>query len=167
MSDQQFEARAGRQRRLLLLILGLALVTACAFFTVRITFYDLCTRSFDRSAEAVARSYAEAVAAGDYSRIENCWVRDQYFSVDAGCSEICLSHASGKQFTVTGMRVGEERTGESGRRILDVQVNAACPGGAPVAGVLVLDALSGQVPWRHWRVNESTVGGSVASPWCQ
>lgn len=167
MSDEEFVARAARQRRMLVVLLALALVMLCAALAVRNTFYDLCTASFERGAETVARSYTAAVAAGDFNRIESCWVRPQYFNVEAGCSEICLSRAAGKQFTIAGLQVGEERTGEDGRNILDVQVSATCPGGEQESGVLVLDALSAQVPWKHWRVNESTVGGTVAEPWCQ
>jgi len=48
-----------------------------------------------------------------------------------------------------------------------VQVNVTCADGEQESGVLVLDALAGQVPWKHWRVNESTVGGTVAEPWCR
>lgn len=167
MADEQFVARAARQRRIFILIFGLVLVAACAGFAVRNTFYDLCTASFDRSAEAVARGYTDAVSAGDYNRIENCWVRSQYFRVEAGCSEICLSRVVGTQFTISGLQVGEERTGQDGRSVLDVRVSVTCPGGEQASGVLVLDALSAQVPWKHWRVNESTVGGSVAAPWCR
>jgi len=167
MADEQFVARAARQRRILILVLGLALVAACAVFAVRNTFYDLCSASFDRSAEAVARGYTTAVSTGDTGRIENCWVRPQYYNVEAGCSEICLSRSVGTQFSISDLRVGEEHTGEDGRSVLDVQVNATCADGEQESGVLVLDALSAQVPWKHWRVNESTVGGTVAEPWCR
>lgn len=166
MSDDQFINRAARQRKLIIVLLVLATSGACLFFAVRNTFYDRCTASFDRSPQAVAQHYLAAVAGGDADRAQSCWVREQFFNLEAGCSEICLLRALGSGFTVTSLQVGEPRTTAEGRSAIEVQVEASCPDGSVNSGTLVFDSLASNIPWKHWRVNQSSVGGNAADAWC-
>ena len=61
MADRIYVERAAQRRKLLLLVAALALLAACAGFGARNLFFDRCTASFERSPEAVARSYVQAV----------------------------------------------------------------------------------------------------------
>ena len=166
-SDQQFVARAARQRRITILLLTLGISAACVFLAVRNTYYDLCTNSFDRSPETVVRSYLAAISGGDLNRVEHCWVRTEYFKTDTGCSEICLSRVVGSDFTVAETSLGLPYAGLDGRSNLDARVTVNCPNGSEHTGVVVLDALGSAVPWKHWRVAQSSVGGNNAAVWCQ
>lgn len=167
MSDQVHVARAARRRRIIILLFILAVSAACAMFAVRNTFYDMCTASFDRDPRSVVTSYLDAISRGDVDHAQNCWVRDRYFAIEAGCSEICLQRAAGMNFTVQSVRVGEPYTTEEGRSALEAQVNVTCTNGSQETGSVMLDAVAGSVPWKHWRVNSGSAGGSAADPWCR
>jgi len=168
MSSDQFYARqASRQRRMILLAgLGLLLL-ACAFAGVRNAFYDRCTASFDRGAESVAQSYLAAIRDGNASRVQDCWDHQQYYELEAGCSEICLSRLMGAQFEVIELTPGEPIEAENARQQMWVDVSARCPAGEDVSGQILLDSVSANVPWKHWRVLQSSVGGSPAQRWCE
>lgn len=166
MADDHFVLRAARVRRLITVLLVLVVSGACMFFAVRNTFFDRCTNSYERGAETVTQSYLTALAGGDAARTQSCWVREQFFKLEAGCSEICLTKVLGSGFTVTATQVGVAYETESRRSALDVQVAVQCPDGSQHSGVLVLDSLAGFVPWKHWRVSASTVGGTAVDAWC-
>jgi hypothetical protein len=165
--DEQYQARAARQRRMVILAGTLLALAACVFFAVSNTFYDRCTNSFERGADAVARSYLQALSQGDLDRVQNCWVRTAYFEVGSGCSEVCLSRVLGVPVQVQAVQVGQPALSGDGRARLEAEVQVTCPDGSPASGQLVLDSVTGAVPWKHWRVIESTVGGTAAQPWCR
>ncbi len=167
MSDQVHVARAARQRRIFILLLILATSAACLMFAVRNTFYDMCTTSFDRDPRSVVTSYLAAISRGDLDHAQNCWVRAQYFAIEAGCSEICLQRAAGTNFTVQNITLGEPYSAQSGRAALDAEISVACADGSQETGSILLDAVAGPVPWKHWRVNSGSAGGSAADPWCR
>lgn len=164
-SDQYFAQRASRQRRMLILAGLLVLLLLCGLLAVRNAFYDRCTASFDRSADSVIQSYLGAIRAGDLPRVQSCWDRAQYYEIEAGCSEICLSRLMGMQFDVAEVSAGAPEQA-AGRARMDVAVSLVCPDGSAHSGTLVLDAVGGDVPWKHWRVLQSEVGGSPAQRWC-
>ncbi len=164
-SDQFFAQRAARQRRIYFLA-GIAVVLVlCALLTVRNAFFDRCTASFDRSAETVVQSYLNAIRAGDLNRVQHCWDRAQYYELEAGCSEICLSRLMGIQFEVADVSFGAVEQVDSRAR-MQVNVSLVCANGTTPSGGLVLDAVGADLPWKHWRILQSEVGGTPAQRWC-
>jgi hypothetical protein len=167
MGDQAYQRKASKQRKRIILSIIALVVIGCAAFTVSNTFYDRCTRSFNRQPEVVLSSYLDAVSQGDLDRVENCWERNAYFDLNSGCSEICISRLMGTKYQVTGAAVGQPTAGENGRSSLKASAKAVCQNGETVTGEAVLDAVAGQIPWKHWRIIRSSIGGSSAALWCQ
>jgi hypothetical protein len=169
MSDAYYQERAKRRNRLLLLAAALAVVALLIFLGIRALFYDACTGSFERSPEAVVRTYVEAVSRGDAPTAQECWEHQTYYNLEAGCSEICLSRAYGAPYKIIDLAVVEPYTTEDGRANLQATVSVACTtgGGETYSGEITLDSVSGNVPWKHWQIVHSTVGGTVAESWCK
>lgn len=165
--DEHYQARASRQRRILVIVGVLVVMAACAFFAINNTFYDRCTASFNRDPQAVVSSYLDAISKGDLNRVQNCWVRANYFDINSGCSELCLSRVLGTAYAIKKVDVGQPVTAENGRGTIQAGVTVTCPGGADASGEITLDAVAGGVPWKHWRVARSTIGGSATQPWCK
>ncbi len=168
MSDAYYQERAKRRTRRLLLVGALVALFACAVFGVSSLFYDACTGSFDRAPEAIVSSYLDAVRTGDAARAQECWEHETYYDLGAGCSEVCLSRALGVPFEVQEMEVGPAESTPDGRAQRLATVMVTCTGSGQSYGAeIMLDSVAGDVPWRHWSIISSTVGGTVAQPWCQ
>lgn len=168
MSDAYYQERAARRTRSLLIAGGLLLVAGCLAAAVLSLFYDACTRSLDRSAEAIVRTYAEAVSRGDAAVAQECWQHEAYYDLDTGCSEICLSRVLGVPFHVAELSMGTSEDTPDGRSHLVATVSAVCTeSGLGYTSTILLDSVSGNWPWRHWSIIESGLGGTVAEPWCK
>jgi len=166
MSDVFYQERARRRNRRLLIGGGLLAILACAVFGVSSLFYDACTRSFDRSPEAVVRSYVEAVSEGDARLAQECWEHETYYDLEAGCSEICLSRVLGTPWELLDMSVADPQVTDAGRATRLVGVLMRCTAtGETLTGDVLLDSIASDVPWRHWTIVHSTVGGTTAEAW--
>ena len=73
MSDAYYQQRARQRTRRLLIAGGLLALFACAVAGVVSLFYDACTGGFDRTPDAVVRSYLDAVRRGDAAVAQECW----------------------------------------------------------------------------------------------
>jgi len=168
MSDAYYQERARRRVRVWVTIGALAIVAVCAAGGVGSLFYDACTKSFDRAPQAVVSAYVEAVKRGDGQVAQECWERNRYFDLEAGCSEICLTRVLGAQYEVLDLTVGSPSTTPEGRANVVVTTSVACTeGGQGHTAEIVLDSVRSNVPWRHWAIVRSTFGGTVAEPWCK
>lgn len=87
--------------------------------------------------------------------------------MDTGCSEMCLSKILGNQFDIMSTEFGEElRTNDSGSN-MDVKVKVICSGSDEQhEAEITLNITVQNYPWRHWHIIFSTLGGTVAEPWC-
>jgi hypothetical protein len=168
MSDAYYQERATRRTRTLLIAIGLVALVACVVGGVASLFYDACTRSFDRSPQAVVSAYAEAVERADQAVAQECWEHETYYDLEAGCSQVCLSRALGAQYDVIDMALGPVHATPGGRANLEVTVSVVCTeGGQEHTAEVLLDSVGGNVPWKHWAIIHSTVGGTVAEAWCK
>ncbi len=166
MSDQIYRERAARRTRLILATVAIVVAVGCAVAAGLSAFVDDCTGGFDRAPEAVVRAYARAVSGGDGVTARRCWVPQAYFDMESGCSEFCLGAALGGGFEVVGLEVSPAAGAPPGRARLAAQVMVACESGELHSGVLTLDGLSRDLPWRHWKIIRSEMGGSYTQPWC-
>jgi hypothetical protein len=74
----------------------------------------------------------------------------------------------GNQFEITSIEYGEEITTDDGRLTLDVSVSATCLANNDYhEAEITLDTAAQNYPWRHWHIIYSTLGGTVAEPWCE
>jgi hypothetical protein len=128
---------------------------------------DGCTRSFDREPKSVVVSYLEAFATGDLAAAERCWDKYAYYDVESGCSEICMSRNIGTGFSILEVELGSDIEVGTSREELEVTVKVTCPSGTIEQGMVRLDSVRADVPWKHWRVLESSVGGTSPEPWCK
>ena len=168
MSDAYYEEQARQRTRRLIIVGAAVVVVACVVIGIVSLFRDACTRSFDRSPEAVVSAFVEAVGRGDLPVTQECWEHETYYDLEAGCSEICLSKVLGAPYELIDVSVGEPYTTPDSRANLEATVSVACvKGGETHTGEIVLDSVAGNVPWRHWAIVSSTFGGTVAEPWCQ
>lgn len=166
VSDTLYREQAARRNRARLLIGAIALVIACLVFASYSALQDSCTGGFERDPQSVVESYVEAIASGDARAAAACWHHLAYMDIEAGCSEICLSRLVGTDFQLQDVQLGPE-TNESGRARLVASIAAACPDGTQHTGEISLDSIAADVPWRHWKIVESTFGGPLSDPWCQ
>jgi hypothetical protein len=168
MSDAYYQERAARRTRTLLVVGGLVLVIACVVAGVASLFYDACTKSFDRSPEAVVSAFVDAVARGDAQVAQECWEHETYYDLEAGCSEICLSRVFGAQFEVVDLVLDSSSITTDGRANLPARVAITCTeSGEEHVAEIVLDSVGSNVPWKHWAIIHSTFGGTVAEQWCK
>lgn len=168
MSDDLYRQQSARRARMIGLILGGLALVACAVLGVINLYRDDCTGGFDRAPQAVVRSFIEAISRGDGEAVRRCWQPQAFFSLEAGCSEICLSRVLGIDYRIQQIEVGNPSITNEGRARLTVRVVLSCPEGeARYEGEVLLDGIAQELPWRHWKIIHSTVGGALASPWCQ
>jgi hypothetical protein len=168
MSDAYFQARARRRTRLLAIAAAIVVVILLVLFGIWTLFHDTCTGSFERSPTAVVSAYLDAVSRGNVPGAQGCWEHEAFYALEAGCSEICLSKVYGAQFQVAELTTGEPYTTPNGRANLQATVSIACTeGGQTHTAEILLDSVSSDLPWRHWAIIHSTLGGSVADPWCK
>jgi hypothetical protein len=168
MSDAYYQERARRRTRVLLVAGALLAVVVCTAAGIASLLYDACTRSFDRSPQAVVSAYVDAVARGDLPVAQECWEHHTYYDLEAGCSEICLARVLGSRYERVDLELGQPSVTPAGRANLLATVSIACtPGGELHTAEILLDSVAGDVPWKHWAIVHSTLGGTVADPWCQ
>jgi hypothetical protein len=168
MSDAYYQERSARRTRILLMVGGIVVVVICIVAAVASVFYDACTKSFDGSPQAVVEAYVEAVRKGDSEVAQECWEHETFYELDAGCSEICLSRFYGAEFEVGDVVIGQPVGTSEGRSNLSATVPIVCTdtGDEHVAEIL-LDSVGSNLPWRHWTIIQSTLGGSTAEQWCK
>ena len=167
MTDTYYRERMARRNRQLALIAALVLAPIIVYLLAHTMYYDNCTGGYDREPEAVARSLLAMIRGGDREALARCWDNRAYYDLSAGCSEICLQRALGTQFEVIEARMSEPYRTEAGRLNLLVTATVACPDGRRQAGEITLDTIGANLPWRHWKVIHSTMGGSIGQPWCK
>jgi hypothetical protein len=168
MSDAFYQERARRRTRRFVVAVALVSLVGCLVAGVLALFYDACTRSFDRSPQAVVQAYVEAVRNGNAPQAQECWEHGAYYDLEAGCSEVCLSRFYGTPFEVRDLAVGTPYTTAAGRANLEASLSIACTGSdeAHTAEIL-LDSIGSGLPWRHWAIVRSELGGTAVSAWCQ
>lgn len=167
MSDQPYHQRGATRAKALWVILGVALTFGCIYIVVVGLFRDDCTNSLDRSPREVTRSYLEAVSGGEVLDAQACWQRETYFDLDAGCSEVCLVLVYGNQFDLVDVQLMQPTTTSRGRANVQSEVSIVCTvSGETHRGEIVLESVGRDLPWRHWEIVRSGVGGTVAEPWC-
>jgi hypothetical protein len=168
MSDAYYQERAARRSRTLLIAGALVAVLVCVAAGVGSLLYDACTRSFDRSPQAVISAYVEAVSRGDAEAAQECWEHETFYDLEAGCSEVCLSKALGAGYSLSGVDLGPPQATADSRSQIQAVVDLTCAqSGEPHTAELVLDSVGGNVPWKHWSIVRSTLGGTFAEPWCR
>jgi hypothetical protein len=168
MSDQFYREQAARRARKLWIAGGLVAFIACLGLGIFSLYYDSCSGGFDRSPEAVVRSYANAVGEGRADRAQACWERDAFFNLESGCSELCLQAVMGNEFDVSSVELGVPVPAEGGRTRLPAQVSLTCQAnGESHTADILLDTAGRGYPWRHWHIVVSSLGGTVAEPWCR
>lgn len=167
MSDTYYRERAARRARWAGIVGGLVVLAILTALGVRSLYYDPCTRGFERAPEAVAAAYVAALIHGDAAGARSCWQHQAYYDLAVGCSEICLSRLGVAPFTVESVAPEPPTVTEAGRANVMVAVSVLCKGsGARETGELVLDSVRANVPWKHWVIVSSTVGGTAAKAWC-
>lgn len=168
MSDQYYREKFNRELRLLLAVLGIAIVFTCVILFVINLFRDACTHNFDRSPNAIINSYIDAINRGDLTQVQECWQHDAYYDLAAGCSEICLSHSMGMQVRVLDIQLSPPMITEKGRANLQANILLACDNtGENHYGELILESVKEDLPWKHWEIIQSDIGGTVGKPWCK
>lgn len=168
MSDEFYRQKAARRTRIIWLVIGLIAAGGCIYFSITRIFWDTCTQSFQRSPQVVAESYVQAIQQGNLEQTRRCWVDLAYFDLETGCSEICLQRVAGTDFQIDFIEISEATLTEDGRAQRQAQVNVTCPeSGQQHTGELTLDSIRQNVPWQHWKITYSTVGGPLSEPWCQ
>lgn len=168
MSDTYYRERAARRTRLIWTVVGIIVTLACLFFAVNRIFWDVCTQSFTRNPEAVARSYIEAISSGDAEQPRRCWVDQAYFDLETGCSEICISRLVGTPMQVKEIEVSPVEITSAGRAQHSVRITVTCEDQKQeFSGEILLDSIRQNVPWQHWKIISSTAGGPLSAPWCQ
>lgn len=139
-----------------------------AFVVILGLFQDDCTKGLDRSAEGVVTSYLDAVSSGDVVSAQACWQRDAYYEANSGCSQACLVKVYESRFELAELHFGEPASKSSGEQQLRAEIEVLCTeSGATHKGDIILDMVAQDCPWRHWEIIYSTIGGTVANPWCR
>jgi len=168
MSDVHYQQQAARRARLLWIAAALIIALSLGALLVRALFRDTCTECFARDPRSVVSSFAQAVTGSDWDRVSACWERTAFYSLDAGCSEVCLSRLLGMPYELVGISLGEPYHTDAGRTRLLATVTVRCvASGEEETGDLLLDTVGANLPWRHWKIVESTFGGPLSDPWCQ
>ena len=167
-SDQYYRELTNRRRATTLMAVILIATLGCLASFGFSVLHDGCTESFDRDPRSVVESYLRAFAIGDLPVIEGCWAKYAYDEVKSGCSEICIGRNIGSGFSIVGVELGTiVEVVETNRAQMEVEVWVACPSGTIEEGQVTLDSTRTDVPWRHWRLVSSTIGGTVPEPWCR
>jgi hypothetical protein len=168
VSDTYYRELARKRARRWWMATAAAIVIILTLLGLRGLLYDSCTRSYDRSPEAVVRTYVNAVKSGAVLVAQECWEHQAYFDLEAGCSEICLSRAFGAQFDVVDLSIGGQYLTPDVRTNLLAKLTVSCTGKEEGhTGEILLDTVGSNLPWRHWKIIHSTFGGTTAEPWCK
>jgi hypothetical protein len=167
-TDKELREQAVRRTRLYIVVVAIVLVPACAYFGITQVYRDTCTRSYDREPDLVVASFVEMVLQGDYLGLTGCWSNLAFYDLNAGCSDICLQRILGAEFHGIEMQAGEPFRTDKGRSNVLVQVAARCHAdGDPRTGIITLDSVGTNLPWKHWKIVQSTFGGTATEPWCR
>jgi hypothetical protein len=168
MSDTYYRERAARRARITWLVIIVVFSVGCLAFSAYRIFYDECTKSFARNPEAILRSYIQAIANGDAEQARSCWVDNAYFDLESGCSEICISHILKTQYVVNTIDFSTETITSDSRANLQASISLTCPGSSQQhTAQVTLDSIPQKVPWQHWKIISSDLGGTLSEPWCQ
>jgi hypothetical protein len=167
MSDAFYQQRLARRNRTLGLMGAILGLLACGLGGLAALYSDAATRSLDRSPEAVVRAYVDAISLGDASWAQACWRADAYYVLENGCSETCLQRLLGAELEIVDLQIGAITRTSQWRAEVVVTLQVACLDGATHDGSIVLDGVGVAVPWRHWQIIRSTVGGTAVETWCQ
>lgn len=168
MSDSAYTEKLKRRQRLYMWGGGTVLVALICVLFVRGIYHDTCTNSFDRAPNSVILSYLKAIAGNDIQTARNCWKSDAYYSLESGCSEICLQRVWGTGIQTVSIQAGQVNVTPDGRDQLKVKVSILCPDGTTShEGEILLDTANQGLPWAHWKIIQSSVGGTIAEPWCK
>jgi hypothetical protein len=168
MSDADYQKQAERRARLRWIGAAVAAALVLAVLGGNALFRDTCTGGYDRDPQAVVAGFAQAVTGGDWDRVSACWERNAFYSLDSGCSEVCLSRLLGTAYEVVEIELGEPFRTDAGRTRVWATATVRCvESGEEEIGDLLLDTVGAKVPWRHWKIVESTFGGPLSDPWCK
>ena len=165
--DAVYKRKAQRRNLIIFSSLLLLAVLYFGFKIIRDAFYDTCTQSFDRAPALVVKHYIDAIEIGDINTIQRCWDKDSYYELENGCSEICISRILGTQYETANIVVSDAKI-VSGRTHLDVSLTISCPGTADTFdGLITLDSIQEDYPWKHWKIIKSNFGGPLSDLWCK
>lgn len=168
MSDAYYRERAARRARMYWMIGILTAIVICIVTGILRIFRDECTGSFTRQPEAVIASYIEAIQTGDPFGPRRCWVDAEYFSLETGCSEICIERILGTRYEIAEIATSQPIQTTSGRGRITASVTVVCPvSGEQHKGEIILDSIGQALPWRHWKIIMSEFGGPMSALWCQ
>ncbi|MEJ2264084.1 MAG: hypothetical protein P8X95_11600 [Anaerolineales bacterium] len=168
MSEEFHRGQAAQGARVEWIIGGLVIAFIIAFVVILGLFQSDCTKGFDRSAEGVVTSYLDAVSSGDVVSAQACWQRDAYYESNSGCSQACLVKVYGSRFELAELQFAEPASESGTGQQLEAQIEILCTeSGATHKGDVVLNTVAQDYPWRHWEIVYSTIGGTVAAPWCR
>ena len=167
MTDTYYREQSARRTQRMLLGGAVLLVIACIGFGLYSAFWDTCTRSFDREPELVVASFTAAVARGDATTAAACWHHLAYLDIETGCSEICLSRLWGTPYQIGEITINPVMHPPQGRFQWKALVELSCPDGEQHTAEIILDGVDREIPWRHWKIVNSTFGGPLSEPWCK
>ena len=168
MSDEYYREQAARRSRILWLLGAVVISIICLYIGFVSLFRDDCTRSYDRTPEGFINSYLRAIVNGDIEGAQACWDHDAYYELESGCSEMCLSRLSGTPINVDMIQIEEPIMTSDGRANISVSVTVTCAeDNTSFTGEIVLDSVGQNVPWKHWKIINSTFGGTPVEAWCQ
>jgi hypothetical protein len=167
LTDEFFRKESAKRARRLYLISGLVIGVICLGVGVISLFYDSCTRSFDRSPQGALTSYIDWITQGNQA-VQDCWVHNAYFTLDSGCSEICIQRVLGKEFTFASLSIQPAQTSSAGSLTMTGTLDVACKKNGKIEkGEFTLYSPNPSIPWKHWRLLNSNIGGTLAEPWCK
>jgi len=167
MGENYYRKKAARRNSIIFLSFGIIAVVAFSVYFVRNIYYDTCTQSFVRLPEEVILSYIEAISQGNSTIVQRCWDRDAYFDLQSGCSEICMAHILGTSYQIVEITIEDPFIAANNRSNLHASTTIKCPQNEEIHhGDFLLDSVSSDLPWKHWKIIHSSFGGTVAEPWC-
>lgn len=168
MSDEYYRQQAAQRARIWWILGGAALTFLCLYLGFTTLFRDACTESFDREPQSVIASYLEAVTGGDSDTAIECWSKDAYYDLNAGCSEVCLSRFYGTAYQIQDISLAAPAALDASGLQINAMVQIACEGSdATNRAEILLESSSSNYPWRHWKIVQSDFGGTNAEPWCR
>ncbi len=70
-------------------------------------------------------------------------------------------------FKIHDVNYGEAYPSTDDRLNMDVELTVVCEeSGQEHSAEIILDTVEQNYPWKHWHIIYSTLGGTVAEPWC-
>jgi hypothetical protein len=168
MDENIYRKRSARRNLIIGIVVGFLIIAALTANLVRNAYFDTCTLSFDRNPESVIRAYVNAIERSDHQVVQRCWNREAYFELETGCSEICLDRILGTSYKIDEIIIDRPSTTPEGRLNISAAVKITCNNSSEShLGMVLLDSVSTDVPWKHWKIISSNIGGQMAEPWCK